>query len=129
MESSGWRKALRRIGSFDHTALPLNSDVSRHAMSLDYPFYEELRRRGHRAAIWWRVGDLLYYVGLLIALPLVVVSVALVGASLMFTLSWEYLGWSLAGLASGVVVFLLGSSMKGHSYALAMKDGIDVNDY
>jgi len=98
-------------------------------MSLDYPFYEELRRRGHRAAIWWRVGDLLYYVGLLIALPLVVASVALVGACLMFTLSWEYLGWSLAGLASAVVVFLLGSSLKGRSYALAMKDGIDVRDY
>ena len=98
-------------------------------MSLDYPFYEEVRRRGHRAAIWWRVGDFLYYVGLLIALPLIVISVALVGVCLMSTLSWGYLGWSLAGLASAVVVFLLGSSMKGHSYALALKDGIDVRDY
>lgn len=41
-------------------------------MSLDYPYYEELCRRKHRAAWWWLVGDRLYYLGLLpgvLALP------------------------------------------------------------
>lgn len=34
-------------------------------MSLDFPFFEELRKRRHPAAKWWRLGDGLYYLGLL----------------------------------------------------------------
>ena len=34
-------------------------------MSLDYPMYEEMRRRGSRAAPFWLIGDRLYYAGLL----------------------------------------------------------------
>lgn len=71
-------------------------------MSLDYPLYEELRRRGHKAAKWWRVGDTLYYLGLSSAPLFAVASVALLVACLMSSLSWTYLGWSLVGVAAGV---------------------------
>ena len=98
-------------------------------MSLDYPFYDELRRRRHRAANWWRIGDFLYYVGMLSALFLAIVSVMLVGVCLVFTVSWEYLGWTLGGLVGAVAVFLIGTVSKGHSYALAKRDGIEVEDY
>ena len=37
-------------------------------MSLDFPFYEELRRRKHPGAKWWMLGDRLYYLGLLPAM-------------------------------------------------------------
>jgi hypothetical protein len=37
-------------------------------MSLDYPLYEEMLHRGSRAAPWWRIGDIIYYIGLLTAI-------------------------------------------------------------
>ena len=95
-------------------------------MSLDYPFYDELRRRGHHAAKWWRIGDALYYLGLIPALLFAVTAVALLVACLLSSLSWIYLGWSLVGVVLGVVVNIGGGMIKGHSYTLAEKDGIDV---
>ena len=95
-------------------------------MSLDYPLYEELKRLGHRAAKWWRIGDTLYYLGLISAPLFAVASVALFVACLMSSLSWAYLGWSLVGVAVGIVVHIGGRIIKGHSYTLAEKDGIDV---
>jgi hypothetical protein len=41
-------------------------------MSLDYPFYDELRRSQHLAAKWWLWGDILYYLGLLPAVILAI---------------------------------------------------------
>jgi hypothetical protein len=94
-------------------------------MSLDYPFYEELCRRKHRAAWWWLIGDRLYYLGLLPAGAFVPGAVLALGAGL---LGW---GWSWLLLAAvtfvlGAVVFVVGSSLKGRSYRLAERDGIEV---
>ncbi len=96
-------------------------------MSLDYPFYEELCRRGHRAAKWWRIGDCLYYLGLLTALVAAAVGLALVGS--LFGAGGGWLLWSVIAFVGGAVVFVIGSALKGYSYRLAERDGIKVSDY
>ena len=92
-------------------------------MSLDYPYYEELCRRKHRAAWWWLVGDRLYYLGLLSAMLAVPGAAVGLGAGLL-GFGWHWL--VLAGIVfpSGIVVFILGSSLKGRAYTLAERDGI-----
>lgn len=94
-------------------------------MSMDYPFYEELCRRKHRAAWWWLIGDRLYYLGLIPAM----ISVAAACASVIaLLLDWEW-GSLLASAITfiiSVIVFLIGGSLKRHSYVLARRDGIDV---
>jgi len=96
-------------------------------MSLDYPFYEELRRRGHPAAKWWRLGDMLYYLGLLPAMLLAIPAiVSLVG------LAWAVSKlkiWILALFVVSVAVFLVGTRCKLRSWRMAAKDGINVNNY
>jgi hypothetical protein len=95
-------------------------------VSLDYPYYEELRRQGHRAAWWWLVGDRLYYFGLLpavLALP----AAAVLFVAWLLGLGEHYL--TVAGLAAltfpvAVLVFVVGSSAKRHAYTLAERDGI-----
>ena len=98
-------------------------------MSLDYPFYEELKRRAHPAAKWWRIGDILYYVGLLFA----VLWAAVVALLIMMALSGFGSWWSPLIIApcfvASVTVFIIGTILKGHSYSMAMRDGINVNDY
>ena len=92
-------------------------------MSLDYPYYEELCRRKHRAAWWWLVGDRLYYLGLLPALLTVPGAVvALVAGFLGF--GWHWLVVAAVTFPTGAVVFVIGSSLKGHAYTLAERDGI-----
>jgi hypothetical protein len=86
-------------------------------MSMDYPYYEELCRRKHPARRWWRVGDILYYVGVLSALlgpPIA----ALVGA------------WDHAGIVFGVslFIFVCGVLAKRYSYVLGKRSGINVDD-
>lgn len=94
-------------------------------MSLDYPFYEELCRRKHRAAWWWLLGDRLYYLGLLpAALAVPGAGVALLAGLLGW--GWYWLVADVAVFVLGAVVFVLGSSLKGHSYRLAERDGIEV---
>jgi fucose permease len=96
-------------------------------MSLDAPLHEEMKRRGSRAAIVWRAGDLLYYIGLL-------VGVAGPWPLMMTLLEWRFgvVSTLLIGLAvfvSGALVFLAGGSLKQWSYVLAKADGIDVTHY
>lgn len=106
-------------------------------MSLDYPFYQELKRQKHKAAKYWRIGDCLYYIGLLMALVAVI--------SLLFrpvhyfifrfidsyTVEWswrKFIYW-LVTVPLGVLIFYIGASLKAFSYQLADKDGINPNDY
>ena len=92
-------------------------------MSLDYPFYEELCRRKHRAAWWWLIGDRLYYLGLLPAMMSVAGAVCgvLVG---LFGRGWIWLLIAVCTFAPGLIVFFIGASLKAHSYDLAERDGI-----
>lgn len=98
-------------------------------MSLDYPFYEELKRRQHKAAKWWRLGDILYYLGLLPGILLFL--------SLLFGIFFCFIGWGTWVVLRNlfllfvfcVLIFYLGACLKGKSYKMAKEDGIDVNDY
>jgi hypothetical protein len=106
------------------TSSATGSEYLREAsVSLDYPFYEELVRRGHRAAWWWLVGDRLYYLGLLPALLAVPgTGVALLAG--LFDFGW---GWLVAGAVTfvvGAAVFVAGAYLKQHAYVLAERDGI-----
>lgn len=95
-------------------------------MSLDQPLYEEMKRRGSRAAIVWRAGDLLYYVGLLAAVAGPWPSMAYTASRLGF---FSRLLIGLAVFSAGAVVFLVGGALKHWSYVLAKADGIDVTRY
>lgn len=92
-------------------------------MSLDYPYYEELCRRKHRAAWWWLVGDRLYYLGLLPAM----LAAPGAGISLVIGLlgfGWHWLLFTVVVFVVGAAVFVVGGSLKGHAYTLAERDGI-----
>jgi hypothetical protein len=95
-------------------------------VSLDYPYYEELCRRKHRAAWWWLVGDRLYYLGLLpgmLALP----TAAMLYVAWVLGLGDQYLevaGFAAVTFPVAVVVFVVGSWFKRHAYTLAERDGI-----
>lgn len=96
-------------------------------MSLDCPFYQELVKRNHPAAKWWRRGDLLYYIGLLPATVLFFPA----------AMAWQTLPadgggwqvWVLYAFGLAVAVFVLGARLKAKSWRMAARDGIDVNDY
>jgi hypothetical protein len=92
-------------------------------MSLDYPFYEELRRLKHRGAKWWIVGDAFYYIGLLAAMIAIPGGLAGVFFGLMGR-GWVVLFVSIAAFVIGVPVFFLGAALKRHAYRLAERDGI-----
>lgn len=85
-------------------------------MSLDYPFYQELRRRRHAGANWWIVGDRLYFIGLLAAVISLVVT------------PWFGIR-AIAASAAGMATFFVGACCKRHSYLLGAKDGINVDEY
>jgi hypothetical protein len=92
-------------------------------MSLDYPFYEELRRLKHRGAKWWIIGDRLYYLGLLPAIT----AIPGAGVGLIYLLmgrGWGCLIAWAAVFAVGTLVFFVGASLKSHAYRLAERDGI-----
>ena len=92
-------------------------------MSMDYPLYEELRRRRHPAAKWWMIGDRLYYLGLLpggmafVALPILAVSGFL-------GFGWTWFWVALITFPCAVVSFLIGSSLKGYVHSVAEREGI-----
>ena len=99
-------------------------------MSLDYPFYEKLVQSRHPAAIWWRLGDTLYYLGLFTAV------LSLTGLAMVVVLrllgqtglggAWAL--WLGLSFCTGITVFAAGSIAKGHSYVLAARDGITESD-
>ena len=92
-------------------------------MSLDYPFYEELCRLKHRGAKWWMIGDRLYYLGLISAM----VAVSGAGPALvagLFGEEWHWLWMAFGGFLLGVLVFIVGASLKVYAYRLAERDGI-----
>lgn len=100
-------------------------------MSLDYPFYEELCRRKHPAAKWWRWGDMLYYLGLVPAL-LLLLPILLTLSPLPTPFSErlpQLVTWIRYLFGLFVTIFLLGSWLKGKSWRMAKQNGIDVNDY
>jgi len=88
-------------------------------MSLDYPFYEELKRRKSPAAKWWRLGDVLYYVGLLGAF------FSLFGGIIFWGVFFKLFIAFLVFLA----IFFLGGYLKSKSYLMAGREGIDINQY
>jgi hypothetical protein len=98
-------------------------------MSLDYPFYEELRRLKHRGARWWLIGDRLYYLGLLPAmLALPSAAICLLAVAMELEWGWPCFWLSLGAFPVGVVVWFIGASLKGHAYRLAERDGISAAD-
>lgn len=99
-------------------------------MSLDYPFYEELKRRKHRAAKWWLLGDLLYYLGLIPGLLSIPASIIYFTLKLLTNeFSWRRVLYELLFLVLCFMVFHTGAYLKGISYQIAKKDGIDGNAY
>lgn len=99
------------------------------SVSLDVPFYEELRRRGHPAARIWLVGDCLLVLGqFTAAVMFVCLAVAVVGA-LAGWFNWYAVLLAIGLCAFGVAMFLSGGRLKGRSYRLAVRDGIHVDDY
>ncbi len=98
-------------------------------MSLDYPFYEELRRRKHRAAKWWKLGDCLYYVGLLGTILLFMIKFVLSIVAHFCDWSSRVTVYSGIAMIIGIVLFFSGVSLKRLSYTMARRDGIDVDDY
>jgi hypothetical protein len=98
-------------------------------MSLDYPFYEELKRRKHKAAKWWLIGDILYYLGLLPALLILLIGIPYLTVRFFLGWSWEALLYLVIGFVAGGIIFYIGASLKGYSYKLASNDGINPSDY
>jgi hypothetical protein len=88
-------------------------------MSLDYPFYEELSRRKHPAAKWWKWGDALYYLGIIPTIILIFPALLPFSGSKIWVLS--LLGFFMA-------IFVLGAWLKGKAWQMAKWDGIDGND-
>lgn len=92
-------------------------------MSLDYPFYEELCRRKHRAARWWIIGDRLYYLGLIPACLAFSGAVPAVFVGL-FGPGWRLFWICAVAFVLGVIVNWLGMTFKRRAYHLAERDGI-----
>ena len=94
-------------------------------MSLDYPLYEEMVRRKSRAAPWWRMGDILYYLGLLTA----VAALPACNAHALWSGRASVALWYALVFISGLALFFGGSMLKAYSYRLAERDGIDPTQY
>ncbi len=92
-------------------------------MSLDYPYYEELKRRGHPAARWWVIGDGLYFLSLLMG---AIGAGGSVAALVVGLTGWGW-DWVLVGvglLVAAAFVFVFGMTCKGHAYDIGGRDGI-----
>jgi len=98
-------------------------------MSLDYPFYEELKKRNSPAAKWWKIGDSLYYLGLLPAVICIVLTPCLLIAAYVFEMQHKYWQFSLILFIISVIVFFIGSYLKARSYAIGKSEGVNINDY
>lgn len=99
-------------------------------MSLDYPLYEEMVRRKSRGRWFWMIGDRLYYLGLLG----MVISPAFL-AAFLYIKHVKKPGVPDPLTSAGIIaalsfcVFQLGCWLKGFSYSIAKKEGIDVSRY
>lgn len=91
---------------------------------MDYPLYEELRRRKHPAAKWWLVGDRLYYLGLIPGMMAIAAVPVAVLASLIREWPWAVVWMCLVAFALAVPTFLVGAALKDYSYRAAERDGI-----
>lgn len=98
-------------------------------MSMDYPLYEEMLRRKSRGRWYWRIGDVLYYIGLLTAVSSPVLFLMANGARDAFPGKPDLRLVAGAVALLGICVFLLGSFLKSVSYTIATKEGIDVKKY
>jgi uncharacterized membrane protein len=103
-------------------------------MSLDYPLFEEMRRRNSKAAKWWRIGDILYYVGLIGGFTwlLTVIGNLIYLAFSENLISQNYLRFVLRSfliLGGFILLFFLGGYFKKLSYQIAAKEGINPSDY
>ncbi len=94
-------------------------------MSLDYPLYEEMVRKGSRAALWWRIGDILYYIGLLAAIVSIPLGISHTVKSGLVSVGL----WYLLAFICCVGIWLSGGLLKSHSYKLAERDGIETSKY
>lgn len=93
-------------------------------MSLDYPLYQEMLRRGSRARWFWRIGDWLCYTGIL---GFVFV---LIMWPFIFFFKFSNTGMAAAaGLVMMAAVYVAGNSLKKVSYRIALGEGIDIVKY
>ncbi len=91
-------------------------------MSLDYPLFEAMKARGLRkACIYWRVGDTLYYIGLLSA----ILAPLAIGAYLTVArFPGRGLVLALTAFVLGAAVCVVGMLFKGRSHAIAEEQGV-----
>jgi len=79
-------------------------------MSLDYPVYRQMLSRDPRAVLLWRIGDILYYVGLLVLLLCSTIgtyySVATPGGS----------RWVVFILVVAAAVWFVGAGLKSYAH-------------
>jgi hypothetical protein len=80
-------------------------------MSLDFPNFEKMKRECPPAARYWRIGDRLYYFGLLSG---IISALAFIG--------FRITNFAIAALCS-VLVFALGIFLKRKSYVIANQSG------
>jgi hypothetical protein len=98
-------------------------------MSLDYPFYQRLRAARHPAARWWRVGDSIHYLGLLVVVfgptcvwpVLVLAQDALPVAS---AVAGAFVAGAFVTFAVGLLIIAVGARTKREAYRRAALDGI-----
>ena len=93
-----------------------------------------MKRRNSKAAKWWFIGDLLYYVGLLGAIIWILVGVGKAALLLLQEISnyqiWLYfLVVFVAILFFLVAIFFTGGCLKFVSYKIAIKEAINPADY
>lgn len=92
-------------------------------MSMDYPFYEELCRLKHPGRYWWRIGDCLYYLGMLPAITgLLFLPFTVLPA--LWSGDWTNAVTNVLVVFTFLVVWCIGGAMKLRSYRLAERDGI-----
>ncbi|MDR2861148.1 MAG: hypothetical protein LBV07_01155 [Syntrophobacterales bacterium] len=92
--------------------------------SPDRAFYEDIKRKNPRAALFWLAGDRLYHAGLvmiMICLPVIFFAYTKEAT--------EYMIWLYMGLALSVILFFGGIFFKRESYKTAMKAGMDITKY
>ncbi len=98
-------------------------------MSMDMPFYKELRRRNHPAARTWFLGDCLYYIGILMAMLAIAAGCVSIVGALVGWFGWSLALYAFGLLVLGVCVFFTGASLKQRSYRRAAQDDIRVEEY
>jgi hypothetical protein len=103
-------------------------------VSLDYPLFEEMKRQGSKAAKWWCIGDILYYVGLVGGFIWLLVAIgnliySAFDGNLILQSFLLIIVRSFLILFGFILVFFLGSYLKKISYQIAVREGINPGDY